>query len=33
MGGSQLKSIEIPKEAEIAEDAFVDAENVEVILY
>ena len=33
MGGSQLKSIQIPKEAEIAEDAFVDAENVEVILY
>jgi hypothetical protein len=33
MGGSQLKSIEIPKEAEIAEDAFVDAENVEVIRY
>jgi hypothetical protein len=33
MGGSQLKSIEIPKEAEIAEDAFVDAENVKVILY
>jgi hypothetical protein len=33
MGGSQLKSIEIPREAEIAEDAFVDAENVKVIGY
>jgi hypothetical protein len=33
MGGSQLKSIQIPKEAEIAEDAFADAENVEVIRY
>ena len=33
MGGSQLQSIQIPKEAEIAEDAFVEAENVKVIGY
>jgi len=33
MGGSQLKSIQIPREAEIEEDAFVDAENIEVIRY
>ena len=33
MGGSQLKTIQIPKEAEIDQDAFVDAQNVEVIRY
>jgi hypothetical protein len=33
MGGSQLKSIQIPREAEIEEDAFADAQNVEVIRY
>ena len=33
MGGSQLQSIQIPKEAEIDEEAFVGAEKVEVIRY
>jgi hypothetical protein len=33
MAGSQLKTIQIPREAELHEEAFVGAENVEVIRY
>ena len=33
MGGSKLQSIEIPREAELAEKAFVGAQKVEVIRY